>query len=171
MAIRSDSYSSVDDVTALTRHLLDGADAFGGDTRPTLAEVEGFIDEASGNLNLAYWESGFDPANITANSTAKLPADSWVRSMAAQLVELTQRGAGWSDAENTRSGFLAGLYGDACEFVKRQSMGLKRLGITVTDPVHQGLTYTAFDKHSERSDPDNTSLEQPKFRRGQFDNP
>jgi hypothetical protein len=171
MAIRTDSYSSVDDVTALTRHLLDGADGFGGDTRPTLDEVESFIDEASGTLNMAFRSAGFDPADVRANSTAKLPADAWVRGMAATVVELTQRGAGWNDDENTRTGFLAGLYGDAMELVERMQKGLKREGITVTDPAHQGLTYTAFDKHSQRSDPDSTTLEQPQFRRGQFDSP
>ena len=170
MAIRADSYSSVDDVTALTRHLLDGDDAFGNDTRPTLLDVESFIDEASGTLNMAFRNAGFDPANIRANSTVKLPADSWVRGMAATVVELTQRGAGWEDTENTRTGFIAGLYGDAMELVDRMALGIKREGIAVSDPVGQGLVYTAFDKESERADPDSTTLEQPKFTRGRFDN-
>ena len=39
MALRNDSYGSVANVQALTRHLLDGAATFSNQTRPTLVEV------------------------------------------------------------------------------------------------------------------------------------
>jgi hypothetical protein len=171
MALRSDSYGSVNEVIALTRHLLDGEATFTADTRPTEPEVEKFIDRASGVLNVAYRGVGFDPAVITANSTAKLPADDWVTVRAAQFVELTQRGAGWSDDVNTRLGGIDNMLKDANEFVQQQRDGLIELGISISGrPAYQGLQFTAEDKHSERSDPSNTSLEQPNFRRHQWDN-
>lgn len=170
MAIRGDSFSSAAEVLAYTRHLLDGQSTFNSTTRPTLTELEKFIDRTSGVLNIAFSEAGFTPSNIYGNSTAKLMADDWVTLRAAQYTELTQRGTGFGELEGSRLQDL-GLYQDAVNFAKSVSLGLKRLGITVTDNASDGLTFTAFDKHSQRADPDNTSLEQPKFRRGMFDSP
>jgi hypothetical protein len=53
MAIRGDSYSSTGEVKAFTRHLLNGQSNFNSTTRPTVTELEKFIDRASGVLNLA----------------------------------------------------------------------------------------------------------------------
>lgn len=168
MAIRGDSYSSVAEVTAYTRHLLDGEAAFNDVTRPSLTEVEKFIDRASGVLNMAIWQAGFNPTNVRANSTAKLPCDDWVTNQAAKYVELTQRGTGWSDEQGSR---LAGFnQASAYDYVMDYALGWKRLGITVTDPVHQGLTFTALEPYDDRADPDDTGLEQPHFRRAQWDN-
>jgi hypothetical protein len=58
MAIRADSWSSTTDVKSLVRHILDGETTFNTTTRPTNPEVEAFIDEASGLLNLALRSSG-----------------------------------------------------------------------------------------------------------------
>lgn len=168
MAIRGDSYSTVAEVTAYTRHLLDGAGQFGTDTRPTLTEVEKFIDRASGVLNLGIWKAGFNPSNIRANSTAKLACDDWVTNQAAKYVEVTQRGTGWSDEQGSR--LAAFRQQEAYEFAMSCALGWKRAGITVSDPTHQGLTFTALEPHDDRSDPDDTGLEQPHFRRGQWDN-
>src|SRR5512145_2945202 len=103
MAIRADSYSSTSEVKAFTRHLLDGQSAFNSTTRPTGTELEKFIDRASGVLNLALGGGGFAPSSVIANSTAKLACDDWVTSRAAEYVELTQRGTGYSDAEGSRT--------------------------------------------------------------------
>ena len=46
MTLRLDSYASVAEVTAFTRHLLDGQSAFNSTTRPTVTELEKFIDRA-----------------------------------------------------------------------------------------------------------------------------
>jgi hypothetical protein len=51
------------------------------------------------------------------------------------------------------------------------SQGFKALGETVGDASWEGLAFTGLEKHSERDDPDNDTYEQPKFRRGLFDNP
>ena len=169
MAIRADSYGSRDEVTAYIRHLLDGQTSLNHLTRPTITEVEKFIDRASGILNMSFRNAGFAPSAITANSTAKLLADDWVVNRAAAMAELTQRGTGFDGKEGSRTAGLLSLNGDADEYVKSIALGLKREGIAVGNPVHQGLTFTAFDKDSERSDPDSTTLEQPKFKRGLFD--
>jgi hypothetical protein len=166
MAIRGDSYSTIAEVEAMTKHLLDGEATFNSETRPTKTEVEKFIDRASGVLNNAFGSAGYAPANVTANSTAKLVADEWVTSRAVEWVESTQRGAGFSHDDNPRGGLSSDM---AHEAVMQMRLGFARMGLTVSDPVHQGLTYTAFDEHDERADPDSTTLEQPIFRRRQFD--
>lgn len=171
MAIRGDSYSTVDEVIALTRHMLDGEATFTANTRPTETEVEKFIDRASGILNLAYVGAGFTVADVAANSTAKLPADDWVTVRAAQFVELTQRGAGYSDEENPRIGQLSNMMVDAQKFVESQRAGLIELGISIAGrPAYEGLTFTGLTAHKDRVDPDDTGIVQPFFRRGQWDN-
>lgn len=169
MAIRSDSFGSVAEVTAYTRHLLDGESGYSVTTRPTLTEVEKFIDRASALVNACISAAGFTPATVYANSTAKLALDDWVVTKAARMVELTQRGTGYSEAEGSRLAGFDGMMKDACAYVQGLTAGWKELGITVNQPSSEGLTFTALDKHSQRSDPDDTSREQPRIRRRQFD--
>lgn len=168
MAIRSDSWGSVDEVEAVTPYALRGESDFSVTTLPTLAQVEKFIDRASGVLNNALIGEGFTPATIAANSTATLLCDDWVVTKAAGMVQLAQPGASFDETDMSSN--IAGLYDDACKFVKSASRGFKLAGISVSDPASQGLAFTGIKKHSERSDPDNTTREQPVFRRHQFDN-
>ena len=169
MTIRSDSYSSTGEVKAFTRHLLDGQSAFNSTTRPSATELEKFIDRASAALNLSLAKTGLSPSGVRANSTAKLACDDWVTAQAAMYVEMTQRGTGWSDAQGNRTSYFKGLYGRADEFTKGNALGFKRLGVTVSAPMSQGLTFTGLDALDERADPDDTALAQPKFRLGQFE--
>jgi len=170
MAIRGDSYSTTSQVLAYTRHLLDGESAFNSTTRPTNTELEKFIDRASGVLNTQIWGNGFNPATVSANSTAVLSLDDWVTNRAARMVELTQRGTGYGDGEGSRLVGLSSLLNDAPEFVANSALGWERAGIAIADPKSQGLAFTAIDKRSQRADPTDTTREQPTFIRHQFDN-
>ena len=167
MTIRGDSFSSTTEVTAYTRHLLDGQSAFNSTTRPTLTELEKFIDRASSHINVALAKEGFAPSTVYANSTAKLACDDWVTERASKYVEMTQRGTGYNEQEDSR---LQSMMVDASEFVCNMSLGFKRLGISQTYKMSDGLIFTGLDVQDDRSDPDDTSLEQPKFKRGQWDN-
>ena len=95
MTIRNDSYGSADGVMALTRHLLDGAPKFSSLTRPTLTEVEGFLDRWSAMLNVALINR--EVAVPVSDTMVRLTCDQWVIRQAAAEVELTQRGVGFSD--------------------------------------------------------------------------
>jgi hypothetical protein len=163
MTLRTDSYGSVAEVMAYTRHLLDGASAFDTNTRPTLAEVEKFIDRASGTLNVALRTFGF--STPVTNTTAVLLLSDWTVMKAAEYVEVTQRGVGFSGEEGSRR--LVKIP-DANEFVQKNSLGLKRLGLTVSQQASDGLQFTGLDARHDRSDPSDASLEQPKFRRSLF---
>jgi hypothetical protein len=168
MTLRADSYGTVAEVRALTRHLLDGSETFDTETRPTIDDVETFIDRASGMLNAALASQGFT-VPIT-NSTAMLACDEWVVTQSARAVELTQRGTGYSEAEGSR---LAGFsQKSAMAWVKDMAAAFQGLGLSTSgNPAHEGLVYTGLNVYADRSDATNTSYEQPKFRRGQFDAP
>ena len=169
MAIRSDSFSSVAEVVAYTRHLLDGNSTFSTVTRPTLTELEKFIDRASGLLNVAIAAEGFLPASVYGNAVAKLACDDWVTMLAAKYVELTQRGTGYSDAEGSRIAAFDPAK-SAREFIADMALGFKRLSIAQNNRVSSGLQFTGLTIQSDRSDPDDDTLEQPKFERGQWNN-
>lgn len=166
MAIDENSYSSTEDVAAWTKHLLDGEQGFSPVTRPTLNEVEAFIDDASAMLNDAIAAAGFS-VPITA-AGPKRSCDLWVRAKSAGFVELTQRSEGFSGNDGDRHSVFINLFEDAFDFVARHAKGWKQQNVTVTESASEGLAFTALDKHSERTDPDSTTMEQPMFRRRQF---
>ena len=170
MAIRGDSYGSTAEVQALTPYLLDGESAFNSTTRPTLSQVEKFIDRASAAVNVSLRGSGMSDSSLRDNSTAKLVADDWAVTEAAQFVELTQRAQGFGE-EGSQFASLNGLQDRAKEFVQEHMLAFKRMGVTVTDRSSQGVTFTGLTAQKDRLDPDDTALEQPKFTRGQFDSP
>jgi hypothetical protein len=166
MTIRSDSYGTVSEVVAYTRRLLSGSATFDNDTIPTLAEVEKFIDRASGILNSALRGVGFSVP--VTNSTAKLACDDWVVSKAALYVEYTQPGYGFNEESGVRVGF-GSLHKSAQDFAKMNALGFKRLGVTQTDKVSDGLIYTGETVQADRTDRDDTSIEQPLFTRRQHE--
>jgi len=168
MAIRADSYSTVDEVRSYTRHLLDGVQNFNGNTRPTLTDVEKFIDRSSGLLNVALSAAGFSPSAVYGNSTAKLACDDWVTTRAVKYVELTQRGTGYNADEGSRT---AAFENDAGEFVEALSAGLANLGIAQSaGNTADGLQFTGMTIEGDRSDPSDSTKAQPLFTRKGFDN-
>ena len=172
MTLRGDTYGSTAEVQAFTTHLLDGQTAFNSTTRPTVVQVEKFLDRVSGVLNSAIAGAGFTPAAIYANSTAKLACDDWCVARAAEYVELTQRGTGYSDQEGSRTAAFRNLYGDAASFVKMVKPGwTNALNISQARPLSSGLAFTGLTAEADRLDPDDNALEQPKFTRSLFDNP
>lgn len=170
MTIRSDSYSSTAEVKAFTRHLLSGQTAFNSTTRPRATELEGFLDKASGVLNVALSAGGFAPSAVRANTTAKLACDDWVTNYAVRYVELTQRGTGYSEQDGSRTASF-NMRKSAQEFVDVNSLGFVNLGVSQNVKKSAGLQYTGLTEQSQRTDKDDTSLEQPIARRHQFNNP
>lgn len=167
MTVGANSYGTVAEVEAFTKHLLDGAIGFDNSTRPTVSEVEKFIDRLSAILNSALAGVGFDIP--VTQGDVKLALDDWVVLKCTGYVELTARGAGSSDDPNARPRFFNKLHSDASAFVRDNARGWQRLGAALDNVTSTGFSYTGMDKHSERADPDNTGREQPKFRRGQWE--
>lgn len=162
-------YSSAAEVTAFTRHLLGGQSAFNSTTRPTGTELTKFLDRAGAALNVALEGKGI--STPITNTTAKLLCDDWVTMQAAMYVEMTQRGMGFGSEEGTRISYFKGLYTRANEFAKENALGFSRMGVTVQNKVSEGLQFTGLTAQDDRADPDDETLEQPLFRRHQFDDP
>ena len=170
MAIRADSYGSVAEVQAYVTHLLDGKTAFSASTRPTDTQIEKFLDRSSAYVNVALNQHGFStPITSTSNSTASILLDDWVVNKATMMVELTKRGEGFNEREGSRASTFDQLAKDAMEFVEENSLGLQRLGLTLSHKLSDGLKFTAEADQSLRPDPDDSTLEQPIFNRGLFD--
>lgn len=167
MAISANSYSSVSEVVALTRHMLDGPSTFDEATRPSLSEVEKFIDQISAELNDAIRACGLAiPISATG---PKLSCDLWVSVRAAAMVELTQRSTGFDGGEDSRYKALWDLLNeDPFAWVEKRCQSWSDQGVTMTTAASGALTYTALNSHDNRSDPNNTTREQPMFRRRQF---
>ena len=161
------SYSSAAEVLAFTRHLLSGQTSFNSTTRPTSTEVSTFLSRAGGVLDTALAGAGL--AIPVTNTTAKLACDDWVTSRVTEYVELTQRGVGYSEGEGSRVTAFRNLQKSAAEFAKANRQGFIRLGVSVSHPSSEGLAFTGMTVQADRSDPDDTSLEQPKFTRTKFD--
>jgi hypothetical protein len=167
MALNANSYGSVAEVTALTRLYLQGQSAFNSTTRPTLTEVEAFIDKASGVLNLALASKG---VGVPVTQTdARFACAGWVVSLAAAWVELSQPTAAGGDEENPRALLIARLGERAAEFVAGNAAGFAHLGASQSAAGSNALIFTGAAAQTDRADPGDTSLEQPKFTRGQFD--
>ena len=164
--VTSNSYSSIGEVLAFTRHLLDGQSTFNSTTRPTASEIQKFIDRASGVLNSALASSGLDVP--VTQPDAALACDDWVTARSAEYVELTQRGVGYNGGEGSRTAAFRGLYKMASEFAADQRLGFIRLGVTAGQHLSQGLQFTGLDAAHVRTDPANADLAQPAFRRGLF---
>jgi len=109
-------------------------------------------------------------ASVRANSTAKLTCDDWVTDRATAYAELTQRGEGFGGETGSRHGAFLNLIKSADELVSDNSLGFKRMGIAVANPSSEGLYFTGLPAEQDRTDPLNPALEQPIFRRGQFNN-
>lgn len=171
MSIRSDSFSSVTEVTGYTRHLLDGKPGFDAYTRPTLTEIEKFIDRVSAVLNNAISGAGFSPSTIYGNAVAKLACDDWVTIKAAMYVEMTQRGTGYTAEEGSRIGAFLKIYDDAKAFVEAMTPGWQNTSLVPAVSMSEGLAFTAIDAQDQRADPSDTTREQPLFSRRKFDNP
>ena len=168
MAIRGDSYGSLSEVAAITRHLLRGQSTYNSTTTPSQTEVETFIDRASSALNVAIRVRGL--TTPISNSTSKLDCDNWVVGKSAEFVELVLRGAGSREQTGTsRFQFMSGLSEDANEFVSLNSLGWIRLGVAESNRMSDGLVFTGETAQADRLDPKDTSLEQPAFKRDLFD--
>ena len=164
MALATNSYGTVEEVKVRVRHLLDGEASFSDSTQPNYEDVEAIIDQVSGVLNMALSAAGLD---IPITQTDAVQAsDYFVVVHSVCELRQTYPHLGITGEERVED---CNLVQDAHDFAEMNAEAFTNLGETVGSPSSDGLVFTGLEKHSERSDPDNDSREQPKFRRGQFD--
>lgn len=170
MAIRADSYGSVAEVVALTRHVLDGQSSFNSTTRPTLTDVETIIDRASAAINVCLAGKGFtSPITTAVNGTAHLMLSDFVVVKAAEYVELTAQSlSGFGVANDERPNVFGQMSGEACEYVDKVTSGLNEIGISLRWTPGVSVKFTGEDAADQRDDPKDPDLRQPRFSRGMF---
>lgn len=117
MALGANSYGSTAGVAAYVRHLLPANTSdFSPVSRPTLAEVEAFLDRRSALLNGWLAQAGYSVPVTQAD--ALLILASYANLGAAGDCELTQRAGGY-DAEdaNRRENKFLEQFGEARDFI------------------------------------------------------
>ena len=161
-------YSSMAEVMPYCRMYLNGEVTFNGDTVPTDVEVEAVIGRMCGVLNMALQREGV--AIPITNTTAKLTCDDWVTRFSVNKIKRMSPGVGYSDENQDTMGSYKGLIDSAMQFAKDNQLAFIDLGISQTHKASDGLAFTGQDVQSDRSDRDDSSLEQPIFECGLFNN-
>lgn len=148
MTIGANSYGSVAEVEALTgRYTFEGS--YDNSTRPTLTQVEKFIDRVSALLNLLLAEAGYSIPITQAD--AALVCDEFVVEQAVQLCH-GANGAGpfapGSEQLRGRTAFEI-ISREAAEFVEKHAPGFAFLGATRERDMTYGLQATLTDTDGE----------------------
>lgn len=141
MAVGANSYGSAAGVAAEVPRLAGSGEAFTSTTRPTLAQVETFIDEVSAMLNMKLAQEGF--AIPLTQADAVLAMQRFVNEEVASLVERINGGGRFREITGTVSALMSK---DVQEFIEGQSEGLERLGATRTYGKLSGLGYRSTDE-------------------------
>ena len=142
MAIGSNSYGSVAEVEALVpRWTNDGV--FDTVARPTLAQVERFIDRVSSIVNTVLAEQGFSIPVI--NADAKMVLAQFVTLQVADLCNMVNS-AGRFFSEKQVSNPWKELFSDANDFLAAHADGLALLGATRTREGLNGLATVDQDE-------------------------
>lgn len=145
------SYATMEGVIPYVRRLLAGETAFNAVTNPTGAEVEAFIAQVDAELDVALSQYSF--VVPVANPTVVAMLAGWANRRVAQLVELTQPGAGFSEDDNLRVRSLTDGK-TAVQYIGSIAEALDNLGAGRVG----SQTGAVFTGHSD-----------PLFGRGQFE--
>jgi len=151
VAIDGNSYGSVAEVQAMVRHYTMGG-LFTTETRPSLSQVETFIDRASALLNAVLARYGFTVPISQAD--AKLVCDDFTVMEVADRCEAANRTGRLMDRSlRGRSRFDIWME-DAVGFVEANATSLENLGAArPSGGLTQGLDYTATDDAGEVIEP------------------
>jgi len=118
MPLSANAYGTVAEVEAYTSHLIESGSTFSATTRPTLAQVEQFIERRSAMLNGCLAAAGYvTPVPVSAVQ-ARLTLDHYVVMGASGDCELTMRSAGYdADNDNRRENKFLSEFEHGCTYV------------------------------------------------------
>lgn len=152
MSISANSYGSVAEVMALTKRYT-AAGSYTSTTRPTLNEVEEFIDRVSALLNVCLAKNWFS-VPVTAE-IPKLALDHFVVAQAAELCHYANgQGALIPGRNDIRPATPFEIIQHACEkFIDKEANGLENLGAVKTRANTYGLGYRGTDDSGGNIDP------------------
>jgi len=144
MAISANSYGTTAGVGALTPLHTSGG-AFGIATRPTLSQVESFIDQVSAIMNTVLAQYGFDVP--VSQADAKLALDMFCNAECASIVEgVNGSGRFGPTTKNPNSRRYILITEDVQKFVEANAIGLQRLGAARDYSLTAGLDARTFDE-------------------------
>lgn len=154
MAIGSNSYGSVLEVAALTPwYATATGSTYDASTKPTLTQVEKFIDRVSGILNVLLAEAGF--AIPVSQADAKLALDEFVVAQAVELCHAANGAGPYAPgSEEMRAGTpFRRIMKEAAEFIDDHAIGLEQLGATRTRHMTDGLECRTTDDAGDTIEP------------------
>lgn len=129
MTLGANSYGSVADVAALTQNWTVSG-TFSTTTSPTLAQVEGFIDQVSGIMNVALAREGFSIPVTQAD--AVLAIKSIVVQLAADLVQAAHLSGRFFSERALDRGIspMMQIRKDINDWIQENAAGLEQLTAT-----------------------------------------
>ena len=164
MAIGANSYGDTAEVAALVpRHTAPGGKIFTQTTRPTLAQVESWVDQVSAVVNSILAQNGFSTIPVT-QADAKLMLDYFVNEEVAAICEGVNGSGrfGPTAKRGGNRGRFAVIVEDVQAFIEAHAVGIERLGVPRPSEPLAGISYRDTDEGG-----DDTA---PIFQRGAFGN-
>ena len=152
MTIGGNSYGSVAEVQALTaRYLSSGA--FTTATRPTLAQVETWIDNASATLNVMLAKAGFSIP--IADTDAKAACGQIVVEVVVDMCHAANSTGRFFTERALEKGLspMKVLRQDMADWVEAMAAGLELLGATRTYSALSGIAYRDTDNSGDATFP------------------
>jgi hypothetical protein len=143
MSLNENSYGSVEEVaTLVARYTTTGA--FTTTTRPTIAQVEQFIDRLSARLNVYLAEAGF--AIPVTQADAVMALADFVVTTVVDYCHWANSAGRFVDTKTLKGRSAAALVDEeASQFVAQHADGLEALGATRTRSMAYGMFYREFD--------------------------
>ena len=133
MTLSANAYGTVAEVEAYVAHLIESGSTFSATTRPTLAQVEQFIERRSAVLNGCLAENGYTVPVPVSAAQARLVLDYYAVMGAAGDCELTMRSAGYNAEDgNRRENKFLDEFNKACAYIA--SGAFAALGAPTTGP-------------------------------------
>ena len=144
MAIGANSYGTVAEVAAMTaRYLIGGT--YTTATRPTLAQVEKFIDNASATLNVMLAKAGFT-IPITDADAAAACGEIVVECVVDMCHAANSTGRFFTDRALERGmNPIKAIREDIAEWVESQAPGLEALGAARSTSQLDGIAFRGTD--------------------------
>ena len=122
MTLDSNSYGSVAGTAAYVRRLTNSASSFDATTRPTLVEVEAFIDQCSDTLNGWLAAAGYVIPVTQADAVRVLAR--YANLGAAGHIELAERAGGYdAEDENRRENKFLKMFEMAKDYIASGALG------------------------------------------------
>lgn len=145
MAISANSYGSTAGVAALVPRYQDETGDFSTETRPTLAQVETFIDQVSAILNMILASEGF--AIPVTETTTKDALDLFVNEETAAICEGVNGSGRFGPREKTGTppSRFSIILKDVKQFIESVSAGMERLGASRTYSITSVIGYRGTD--------------------------